>query len=118
MFCLLCIHFKTADLVRSVLDVSRYQDRVDLGWEFSQTLICKLAAAVTPLGVSPPESVDTKLVYIMGNTTCEPKPGNARSPDPSVWLSQGRGTLTLMACILEACHAHPAKYATQLQLDL
>ena len=57
---------------------------MDLGWEFSQTLIRKLAVAVTPLGVSPPESVDAKLIYIMGHTTCEPKPGNACCPDPSV----------------------------------
>ena len=57
--------------------VSRYQDRIDLGYEFSQTLMKKLAHAVTPLGVSPPEAFDSKLVYIMGNTTCEPKPGNA-----------------------------------------
>ncbi len=62
--------------------VSRYQDRIDLGYEFSQTLMKKLANAVTPLGVSPPESFDGKLVYIMGNTTCEPKPGNALSPGP------------------------------------
>ncbi len=59
--------------------MSRYQDRVDLGYEFSQTLMKKLAYAVTPLGVSPPEAFDGKLVYIMGNTTCEPKPGNALS---------------------------------------
>ena len=56
--------------------MSRYQDRIDLGNEFSQTLMKKLAHAVAPLGMSPPESFDGKLVYIMGNTTCEPKPGN------------------------------------------
>ena len=59
--------------------LSRYQDRIDLGYEFSQTLLKKLAHAVTPLGAKAPDSFDGKLVYIMGNTTCEPKPGNALS---------------------------------------
>lgn len=62
----------------SSLPWRRYQDRVDLGFEFSQTLMKKLAEAVTPLGATPPESFGDKLVYIMGNTTCEPKPGNVR----------------------------------------
>ena len=56
--------------------LGRYQDRVDLGWGFAETLMRKMAAAVTPLGVSPPETQDSKIVYIMGNTSCEPKPGD------------------------------------------
>lgn len=40
----------------------------------------KMAAVVTPLGVSPPEYKDSKIVYIMGNTSCEPKPGNWQLP--------------------------------------
>ena len=58
-----------------LLALRRYQDRVDLGLGFAETLMRKMAAAVTPLGVSPPETQDSKIVYIMGNTSCEPKPG-------------------------------------------
>ena len=56
---------------------------MDLGIGFSHTLLQKLAEAVTPLGVSPPEVSDTKVVYIIGNTSCEPRPGAAFCPQLS-----------------------------------
>ena len=52
------------------------QTGLTLGWGFAETLMSKMAAAVTPLGISPPETRDSKIVYIMGNTSCEPKPGD------------------------------------------
>jgi hypothetical protein len=50
---------------------------------FSHALLQKLAEAVTPLGVSPPEVKEAKVVYIIGNTSCEPRPGAASCPQPS-----------------------------------
>ena len=50
---------------------------------FSHALLQKLAEAVTPLGVSPPEVKEAKVVYVIGNTSCEPRPGAASCPQPS-----------------------------------
>ena len=89
----------------------RYQDRVDLGFEFSQTLMKKLAQAVTPLGVNPPESFGDKLVYIMGNTTCEPKPGNVCLPEVRIVLYQDIAQDSLQA---QECHPHTLECTVSL----
>ncbi|CAL8468147.1 g7686 [Coccomyxa elongata] len=54
-----------------------YSDEVNMGPAFAAALKNELAVAIKPFGASLPADKEPKIVYVMGNTTCEPRPDSA-----------------------------------------